>query len=176
MVESPQMAHSLIERSPLQFDYVPQQGRGNGAADSTANPASANKTFLVKIIEKSEYKHKTHIKESLTYGRWPEHDTLFLEDSLPKGALRQACPRDMAYNGMTDWESCGQLDEGDALSTWLSQKGDFVQARHARKQRQSAFESLLEIHNAKHGSKGLEGQGVGGVESHLVTKSTCDSV
>jgi hypothetical protein len=155
MVETPEMARGLIERSPLQFDYVPQQSRGHSVAD---NPATAaNKTFLVKIIEKSEYRHKTHIKESLTYGRWPEHDTLFLEDSLPKGALRQACPRDMAYNGMTDWESCGQLDEGDSLSTWLSQKGDFVQARHARKQRQSAFESLLGIYSAKHGDKAREG-------------------
>jgi hypothetical protein len=157
MVETPEMARGLIARSPLQFDYVPQQSRGNGAADSSTTAASANKTFLVKIIEKSEYRHKTHIKESLTYGRWPEHDTLFLEDSLPKGALRQACPRDMAYNGMTDWESCGQLDEGDSLSTWLSQKGDFVQARHARKQRQSAFESLLGIYSAKHGDKAREG-------------------
>ncbi|KAK4038030.1 hypothetical protein C8A01DRAFT_17845 [Parachaetomium inaequale] len=168
-VAQEQMALSLVAKSPLQFDYAARQGRSN-------RTTTAPKTFLVKITEKPDYSHKTRIREALIYGRWPspgpepepqpefgqqqqqqqqqqygdrDPAALFREDSLPRAALRAACPRDMAWAGLTDWESAGQLD-GDG-GAGLSHKGDYAQARLMKRGRNDSwFESLAEVYLARH--------------------------
>ncbi|KAK4149236.1 hypothetical protein C8A00DRAFT_38173 [Chaetomidium leptoderma] len=158
VVANPQIAAGLVERSPLQFDFAAQRGRGGAATDSAT---SANKTFLVKIVEKSDYKHKTHIRESPLYGRWPQpqhNNSLFQEDSVAKAALRRACPQGMDWYGLVDWESCGQADVDGGLATRLNSKTDYVQSRRTRQNSKGKFESLMEAYEAKHGKReGREG-------------------
>lgn len=142
------MAVNLVAKSPLEFEYAARQSAGT---------AHEPKTFLVKIVENPEYKHRTHIRESLTYGRWPEHEQqrklrgadaqLFAMDSMPRAALSAVCPRGIASAGLADWESAGQLAEDDGMATWLSGKVDFVQARQMKRARNAtAFESLVEAY------------------------------
>ncbi|KAK3403457.1 hypothetical protein B0T20DRAFT_26893 [Sordaria brevicollis] len=74
------------------------------------------KTFTVEAFSETEYPHKDHIRMSPLYGPWPlEHD-LDLDRSSPskqnmtltRAALRASVPKDMAYDGLHDWESAGQ--------------------------------------------------------------------
>ncbi|KAL2173205.1 uncharacterized protein P884DRAFT_252365 [Thermothelomyces heterothallicus CBS 202.75] len=157
IVAQPQMALNLVAKSPLEFEYAARQSASTRtAAATTPEP----KTFLVKIVENPAYKHRTHIRESLTYGRWPEHEQqrkqrdadaqLFAMDSMPRAALGAVCPPGIASAGLADWESAGQLAEDDGLATWLSGKVDFVQARQMKRARNAtAFESLVEAYERR---------------------------
>ncbi|KAL2264762.1 hypothetical protein VTJ83DRAFT_7272 [Remersonia thermophila] len=165
IVDTPDMAADLIESSPLEFDYVPQP-RSHASPPSPPSPASTasaaatanttslsrgKKTFLVKITEHPNYPHKTRIRESPLYGRWPEHDgALWHNDSVPKAVLAKELPRDLARRGLADWESCGQLGDGDdaAVAPWLSRKADYAMARRLKRERTPAWESLMEMYRA----------------------------
>lgn len=171
------MAHALVERSPLQFDYVPQHGRkvAADAGDSAdASSSEQKKTFLVKITENDAYPHKTRIRESATYGNWPKQCSLFQTASIPRAALSRACPEDMAWNGLTDWETGGQLDEGEELSTWLQKKSDYVQARQLRQRNKAGFESLRVLYHEKHGGK--EEQEAAAAEADATPPSATESM
>ncbi|KAH6649839.1 hypothetical protein F5144DRAFT_597350 [Chaetomium tenue] len=195
IVAQPQMADNLIANSPLQFDVAAQpQNQHNKLLLTTTTPAGPHpsttpettKTFLVRIQSKPDYNHKTHIRESLVYGRWPEQGqipnpdqtqpqpqiqpqnpspspSLFLSDSLARAALSDALPPSLARAGLADWESAGQLGEDDGVATWLNHGGDFVAARRARRGRnRSAFESLVGLWEGRRGVKG-EREGEGGL-------------
>ncbi|AEO62374.1 uncharacterized protein THITE_2106476 [Thermothielavioides terrestris NRRL 8126] len=141
------MASGLVERSPLEFDYVGQQPRGG-----TSRPSPPPKTFLVKIVEKPDYTHRTHIRESLIYGRWPEREDvyhLFSDHALSKNLLSQAVPPGMAHAGLVDWESFDQLDDEEKLSASLTSKTDFVRARERRRKSESKLYSLVQAYNAR---------------------------
>lgn len=159
------MAQNLIAKSPFQFDYVAQKQAHEAAAaaaaaapPTTPTPTGVQKTFRVKIVEKPEYKHKTRMRDLTTYDRWPELHALFQPSSIPRAALQQAVPRDMAFHGLADWESAGQLDGDDTPSTRFSFNTDYVRARSARRAKKPAFESLAEAYKARHG----DGEGGGG--------------
>lgn len=149
IVSSPEMANDLCQTSPFQFDYVPQQ-RPHHPTPPVAAP-DAKKTFYVKITPSPEYPHKTRIRESPLYGRWPEHDgMLWHNDSLPKAVLARELPRDMARRGLADWEGCGQRedsgeDSAAAVAAWLESKKDYVAARKLRREREGKWESLVEM-------------------------------
>ncbi len=115
------------------------------------------KQFLVKIIEKPEYKHKTRIRDHPTTDCWPEPHAIFRPNSVARAALRQTVPRDMAFDGLTDWESAGQLDGDDTLSTRLASKTDYVRARSARRAKKAASGNLAEMYKARHGGGGSAG-------------------
>jgi hypothetical protein len=124
----------------------------------TRNPAC---TFLVKIIEKPDYAHRTRIRNSQLYGRWPQHDGLFQQDSATRAALCRSVPGNIDFDGLADWESFGQADEDEAPSSMLINKRHFVQVRRMRKSNDGAgFESLVEMWNARHGG----GEGRVGVD------------
>ncbi|KAK4243950.1 hypothetical protein C7999DRAFT_17744 [Corynascus novoguineensis] len=162
IVAQPQMALNLIAKSPLEFEYAARRSATRLVTPNTTT--TEPKTFLVKIVENPDYKHRTHIRESLTYGRWPEHEQqrkqrdagaqLFVEDSLPRASLSAICPPGIASAGLADWESAGQLGEDEGLATWLSGKADFVQARQMKKARNAtAFESLVEAYERGKGGR-----------------------
>ena len=183
------MADNLIAKSPLQFDVAAQPPNQHTKPIITARlPASAlppppnptpptTKTFLVKISPKPDYNHKTHIREALTYGRWPEHtqqeqeqqqegenaQALFRADSLARAALSDTVPPGLARAGLADWESAGQLGGADeAPATWLSRGGDFAGARRAKRGRnRSGFESLVGLWEGRRGGSPLVKGGVG---------------
>ncbi|KAK3301306.1 uncharacterized protein B0H64DRAFT_370445 [Chaetomium fimeti] len=157
IVAQPQMAHSLIAKSPLQFDVAAPQNHHTTPITTTPTstpPSPQTKTFLVKIASKPDHNHKTHIREALTYGRWPEQgqahaQALFLSDSLPRAALADTVPAGLARAGLADWESAGQLAAGGGdgedggVATWLVGGADFVAARRARRERvRSGFREL----------------------------------
>ncbi|KXX81813.1 hypothetical protein MMYC01_202987 [Madurella mycetomatis] len=142
-------AVGIIARSPLQFDYRPEHDH---APASSVKKPSANKTFTVTIFREPDYKHKTHIKESPVYGRWPQEESLFHETSFARGALRLAVPRDMAWEGLSDWETGGQLEGPETHASLLSGKKDFAEARLLRKMNRSTFRSLTELYTARHGT------------------------
>ncbi|KAH6845066.1 hypothetical protein B0I37DRAFT_175464 [Chaetomium sp. MPI-CAGE-AT-0009] len=171
VVAQPQMADNLIAKSPLQFDVATRQEHHHSnnkpitttttTTTDTPTPSPTpqpTQTFLVKITSKPDYNHKTHIREALTYGRWPEQgqehaQALFLADSVARVALADAVPPGIARAGLADWESAGQLDGDDGgVATWLSNRGDFATARRMRKERvQSGFESLVGLFEGRHG-------------------------
>lgn len=181
IVAQPQMAENLVAKSPLQFDVAGQPpNQHNRVLTTFTNPPpgtstapETTKTFLVRIQPKPDYVHKTHIRESLVYGRWPEHaqgqdqdldQALFLADSLPRAALADALPPGIARPGLADWESAGQLGEDDGVATWLSHGGDFATARRARRMRnRSAFESLVGLWEERRMSREGVGRVDGGV-------------
>jgi hypothetical protein len=143
IVETPDMADALIQRSPLEFDYAPPKQSSSSIAaisppTTTTTNNHAKKTFLVKIMEQNSYPHKTRIREMRVNGHWAENaDHFFQQDSIPKAALQKVVPQDMAWQGLTDWESSGQLDEDAPPASWLSTKSDFVQARRMRRTSQA---------------------------------------
>lgn len=147
-------AIGLVAQSPLQFDYVPERGHQAGAPASTApNPTTSNKTFILSIQEQPNHMHKTRIRESLLYGRWPEQAKLLSQTSLAMAALRWSVPRDLAHAGLVDWESHGQLEGPAALGTFLKSNQDYVQARSIRQRNKVAFDSLVEAYNSRDGKK-----------------------
>lgn len=151
VVADSETVSTLVEKSPLEFDYVAQQPQqGPNVKDQ---PAAPPKTFRVRLSQNPEYKHRTHIRESQLYGRWPKNDdNLFAEDSMQKSFLSRVVPQGMAHAGLIDWESCGQLDDQESISTWLNAKADYVEARRRRRAAEGppAY-SLVQAYNAKHG-------------------------
>ncbi|KAL1836047.1 hypothetical protein VTJ49DRAFT_5632 [Mycothermus thermophilus] len=171
IVDTPEMAADLVESSPLEFDYVPQPRnhapRPPAAAATTASLSRGKKTFLVKITEHPNYPHKTRIRESPLYGRWPEHDgALWHNDSVPKAVLAKELPRDLARRGFADWESCGQLGDGDdaAVAPWLSRKADYAMARQLKRERTPPWESLMGMYRAARAAREAAGEEEGGEE------------
>ncbi|KAK4121026.1 hypothetical protein N657DRAFT_636078 [Parathielavia appendiculata] len=169
IVNTPQTARRLIEQSPFVFDYRTQQQSGKTSSSLSAadnkplttnatnppNGATSVRTFLVKVTEKFDYKHKTRIRSSILYGHWPQHDDIFQADSVAKAVLRRSVPEGLDLDGLADWESFGQADEDESnLAASLRDKRDFVKARGIRKANDaSGFESLVELWNTKHGDK-----------------------
>ncbi len=97
------------------------------------------------------------MRDMPTYDRWPELHAVFQPNSIPRAALRQAVPQDMAFNGLADWESAGQLDGDDTPSTRLTFNTDYVRARSARRAKKPAFESLAEAYKARYGGEEEDG-------------------
>ncbi|KAL2128119.1 hypothetical protein VTI74DRAFT_9629 [Chaetomium olivicolor] len=150
VVESGSVANKLLLNSPLKFDFIaPRSHRDPAvAARSTLEP----KTFHVRVLEKPEYAHRTRIRQSLIYGPWPQPpDTVFTEHSLPRAILRRIVPRDMAWKGLIDWESAGQLDEVEGVTTQLGSHADYIEARMVLQRNRVEFASLVDAYEAKHG-------------------------
>ncbi|KAG7288611.1 hypothetical protein NEMBOFW57_004965 [Staphylotrichum longicolle] len=154
ILQSEDMANDLVARSPLQFDCVTEQRAPGSKAPSTTVPTT---TFLVKITAKSDYKHKPRIAESPLHGRWPTQQSIFASGSPMSAALRDAVPRDMAWEGLADWDSCGQLDEDNPPAAKLVSNSDYTAARKERRERRRAdWDSLMEAYNARHGGKSAD--------------------
>lgn len=143
------MAERLLRNCPIRFDYVPQPSHRDGVSDSSPEPI----TFHVNMMPKPYYSHGTRIRqENLSFGQWPEPPVpLFQEHSLPRAVLRRAVPRDMAWKGLTDWESAGQLDEAEGVRTKLVSENDFYDSRLVRQKNKIAFDSLAAAYEGKHG-------------------------
>ncbi|KAL2257435.1 hypothetical protein VTK26DRAFT_176 [Humicola hyalothermophila] len=155
VADKEQTVAGLVEKSPLQFDYVPEHGHQAGAAaGTTPDSTTSTKTFTVTIQEQPNHMHRTRIRESLLYGRWPEQDKLLSQNSLSIAALRWSVPRDLAWAGLVDWESHGQLDGPGALGAWLDSDQDYVQARTIRQKNKVGFDSLVEAFNSRNERKG----------------------
>ena len=166
IVESEDMALGLVARSPLQFDYVTEQqqqlpvGSNAPAATPASKTTTTTTTFLVKIVANEKYKNKVHITDSDLYGNWPApHGSLLAAGSPMRAALRDAVPRDLARDGLSDWDSCGQLDDDSPLASGLVTTADFFAARKQRVRRRSEeFYSLVEAYEARHGGKEKGGE------------------
>ncbi|KAK4104329.1 hypothetical protein N658DRAFT_466431 [Parathielavia hyrcaniae] len=191
IVGNPEIAHRLVEQSPFVFDYTPQQQSRKNTTTTTSrslsvavndspttNPSTTAeentqpvRTFLVKMTDKQDYAHRTRIRSSVLYGRWPAHDDglVFREDSVARAALRRAVPAGPDADGLADWESFGQADDDDTAGVLpLRDPRDFVQARRQRQaDGATGFESLVELWNKKYvEEKGRIGGGGGsGVEA-----------
>jgi hypothetical protein len=134
------MVRHLVDRSPLQFDWVARKKAPAGPAPTAE---SAQKTFLVKIIDKPEYNHRSVVESMPTSGCWPRSDAVFQQTSVPRAALRQSVPRDMAFEGLSDWDSAGQLaDYGPAYKA-LETATDFIRERQARRARRRRGPQIL---------------------------------
>jgi hypothetical protein len=142
-------ALSIIGKSPFQFDYNPQQGH---EPPGSAKASSPHKTFTVYVHAEPDYLHRTRIKESPIHGRWPQEQSLFHQTSFARSALRLAVPRDMAWEGLSDWETGGQLEGPDSHAALLSKEKHFIETRVRRKMTQPGFRSLTELYNSRHKS------------------------
>lgn len=177
------VALTLIARSPLQFDYACEKGAqaasrvaSTAPTDSSADPETPNKTFTIGIWEKPDYGHNTRIRESPIYGQWKESESLFQQTSLATPALRHSVPQSMAWRGLVDWESSGQLEGQVALPSFLSTKKDYVLARRTRQANKPVFRSLAEAYNTRdaktEGQWGRNGQGDAQISQQMKGRST----
>lgn len=65
----------------------------------------------------------------------------------------------MAWNGLSDWETGGQLDDPQIRASSLAGKKDFAAARQLRKMNKGNFRSLVELYNARNTTGGASIQG-----------------
>jgi len=83
--------------------------------------------FTLHIWPAAKYWHQRAILCSPLYGAWDKDDrrvNVFptLESPIA-AALRAALPRDAAFNGLSDWESYGQLDHDKPLRGYDRRSG-----------------------------------------------------
>lgn len=129
---TPAELKTLIEQSPLNYDYIPEHNdtirgwddRSRIAAlvepiQSTAAITSPSgdtvttgrKRFTAHIFPSPYYKHRQAIQYSPLYGAWPVKESERARDTFVYNALRATVPNDMAAPGLADWQTGGQLTE-----------------------------------------------------------------
>ncbi|KAK4190631.1 hypothetical protein QBC35DRAFT_61965 [Podospora australis] len=121
VAESSNIAKTLIARSPVELKYGdnPSSSSSKKSAakneDSEDASSSSTKEFVINIFSANNYPHKRAIRHNRISGPWPvprpemnPTENIFAAPSLATLALRQTVPTDVAWKGMTDWESCDQ--------------------------------------------------------------------
>jgi hypothetical protein len=136
------VADTIVKRSPLQFDHVPEQTY-DGAASPGNGAGGPGKTFTVEIFPAPEYDHKTRITLSPLRGPWPEQRGLSAEDSFAAAALRHTVPKDMSSKGLRDWDRESQFEHSEAQLLSTPSKLDFIQQRKMRKLTRSTAIGLM---------------------------------
>lgn len=135
-------AENIISKSPLQFDFVPEQtdavgpfvpsipGHSNEITGSERGKQGTDRktTFTVTLFPAPRHAHHLSIWGSPLHGPWPDDEQgPFKADSLTTAALRNTIPKDMVWKGLTDWETGGQLEDFEA--TQHSRPFTFIERR-----------------------------------------------
>ncbi|KAK3988669.1 hypothetical protein QBC44DRAFT_329091 [Cladorrhinum sp. PSN332] len=156
------IADRIIARSPLTFKYND---------DTNRNPtltAPQKKEFLIHVYATENYFHKTQIRDSPLHGRWDiDPFDIWHPHTLSTNSLPQVVPPGMGHRGLTDWESCGQLEGlADPEERVMLNDKELFEVRQRRRETLAAMESLIEIwkENTEEGKKAaaeLEKKGFG---------------
>lgn len=147
------IAERIVARSPLSFRY---NSNDNSTSSPDTNPEST-KTFLVHVFPTEKYAHKTKIRDSPIHGRWDiDPYNVWQPHTLSTNSLPQVVPPGMGHRGLSDWESCGQLQNPEDKQM-LTVKEE-VAIREKRQQELASMESLIEIwkENTVEGRKAAE--------------------
>jgi hypothetical protein len=111
------------------------------------------KEFVVHVFPSPTYPHSANIKKSPLYGQWPKAPG---KETFMSETLKRALPDNVAADGLSDWESAGQLlnplENGMEDTTRLGAKAAFLARQMRRRQDVSTnavMRGLAQFHDAK---------------------------
>ncbi|KAF3761027.1 hypothetical protein M406DRAFT_108355 [Cryphonectria parasitica EP155] len=128
--------------APIEI-HESEHGYSHDPADHTSPESTTTSDPITNFTmyihpSQSYYEHRTAIRLNPIHGRWPK--TLEEDQDFVYSALKKVVPRNVAQNGLCDWQTGGQLMEDAKLIRTSQTAGKLWHIMERRMRRQNRAE------------------------------------